>query len=434
MAIPDWKTLPLDETAVAAASDRGLDYRLLDTADPAAFDDFLVAIGRGFLEGEGTDARRAVARETIAFRRFTGAFDPQSPTPRVPVSTVDSWITDLTLPGGSALPMWAISGVTVAATHRRRGLARTMLEGELRTAASAGVAVAGLTVSEATIYGRYGFAPATFAADWRLVTARTRFTGPRPAGRLDYLDRGALAAELPVLHERVRLSRPGEIQPWPGLWRRLAGVLPEQENVATLRAVRWRDPAGTTRGLVVYRLVEDEKDYAHHTLEVVHLLTDGPDADAALWRFLLEHDLVSVVNAPLRAVDEPLRWMIADQRGATETRGEHGWLRVLDVPAALGARTYGAPGSRVLRVRDDLGFADGTFLLDVAADGSARVTATATEPHAEVGAGALASILLGGVRPSTLRGAGLIAASEAVAADLDVAFASPRTPYLSVWY
>lgn len=430
----DGKTLPLDEASRSAASALGLDYRLLDTDDPEAFDDVLRAIGRGFLEGEGTAERRAGTREALGFRRFTGVFDAASPTPRVPIATVDSWVTDLTLPGARSIPMWAISGVTVAATHRRRGLARAMLEGELRTAADAGLAIAGLTVSEATIYGRYGFAPAVYATRWRLATARTRWIGPRPEGRLDYLDREVVAAELPALHERVRLGRPGEIRPWDGLWRRHAGIMPGQEDVAALRAVRWTDASGTPRGLLVYRLVAGSDDFADHTLEVVYHLADGADADAALWRFALEHDLVSTVTAPLRSTDEPLRWMIADQRGATEQRHDHGWLRVLDAPAVLTARTYAAPGGWAIRVHDDLGFADGTWMLEVAADGSATASPTTVPPDVVLDVRALAAVLLGGVRPSTLRDAGLVEASDAAVATFDAAFASAHTPYLSVWY
>ncbi|MFP3813618.1 GNAT family N-acetyltransferase, partial [Bacillus sp. SIMBA_005] len=83
-----------------------------------------------------------------------------APASAFPVATTNAWVTPLTIPGGGELDMWAISMVTVAATHRRRGIARSLLEGELRAAVSAGVPMAGLTVSEATIYGRYGFGSA----------------------------------------------------------------------------------------------------------------------------------------------------------------------------------------------------------------------------------------------------------------------------------
>ena len=70
---------------------------------------------------------------------MTGIFDPAAPMPDAPVATIASWIGELTVPGGRGIPSCAISAVTVAPTHRRRGIARAMLEGELRTAAAAGV-------------------------------------------------------------------------------------------------------------------------------------------------------------------------------------------------------------------------------------------------------------------------------------------------------
>ena len=340
----------------------------------------------------------------------------------------------MTLPGGRSIPMWAISGVTVAPTHRRKGIARAMLEGELRTAADAGLAIAGLTVSEATIYGRFGFSPATFATDWSIETKRALWVGPRPDGRLDFVDRQRLTDQLAELHGRVRGSRPGEIEAWPGLWRRMSGIAPGQEGGGRLRAVRYADAAGVTRGIAVYRLSDEGSDFTKHDLELHYLVSETPDAYAALWRFALEHDLVSVVKAPLRSVDEPLRWMIADQRGATVETSEHGWLRILDVPTVLTARTYATAGSFTLRVTDALGFADGTWRLTIAQSGEAEVVAVDGPIDATLTVNALSSIVLGGVRAATLREAGIVDADDATVVALDASFASPRAPYLSLWY
>lgn len=429
MPHPDWKSLPLDPAAIATASSQNLRYRLVDASDPADFHPYWSAVGRGFLGPESTDEQLEGGRDAVGFRRLTGVYDRSEP-----VATVNSWILPLTLPGRREIPMWAISGVSVAPTHRRRGLARTMLEAELRTAAAAGVAIAGLTVSEATIYGRFGFAPATFATDWTLDTARTAWVGPRPAGRLEFVTRTQARDELGALHERVRATRPGEVQPWPGLWSRTTGTLAGQENVRSLRAVRYTDESGLTRGILVYRLTEDEKDFSRHTLIVQYLLADGDDAYAALWRFALEHDLVSTVTAELRSVDEPLRWMIADQRGAILTTSEHGWLRILDVPTVLRARAYAAPAALIVRVLDDLGFAGGTWRIDVDGAGEAEVSATHAAADLTLSVNDLSAVLLGGVRAATLHAAGWIQGDRDAASALDRSFASADTPYLSVWY
>jgi len=236
----------------------------------------------------------------------------------------------------------------------------------------------------------------------------------------------------------VRTARPGEIEPWPDAWRRLVGLGPGREGGGKIRAVRWADTEGETRGIAVYRLSDENDDYTKHELELLYLLTETTDAYAALWRFVLEHDLVIVVKASLRAVDEPLRWMIADQRAATVKTSEHGWLRVLDVAAVLSARTYAAPGIFVLRVADPLGFAEGAWRLVIDEAGSATVASidsaadVATEISLSVAA--LSSIVLGGVSAATLREAGHVQADEDVVRRLDASFASSTAPYLSLWY
>ena len=434
MPAPDWKNAPADRAAADALAANGLEYRVIDTADASVFDPYLQAEMRGFLAGEQSDEQIGGAREGLAFRRFVGVYDSGSFNRAQPVGTVNSWVTDMTVPGGRSIPMWAISGVTVAPTHRRKGIARAMLEGELRTAAAQGVAIAGLTVSEATIYGRFGFSPATYATDWSIETKRATWVGPRPEGRLDFLDREALRDQLAELHERVRATRPGEIEAWPGLWRRMAGLAPGQEGGGKVRAVRYADAEGVTRGIAVYRLSEEGSDFTKHELDLHYLLSETDDAYAALWRFALEHDLVAVVKASLRSVDEPVRWMIADQRAAAARLGEHGWLRILDVPTVLTTRTYAGRGAFTLTVSDALGFAEGTWRLSIDEGGNPAIWASEGPAEMTLSINALSSIVLGGVRASTLRAAGLLEADEPTTEALDAVFASPRSPYLSLWY
>src|SRR5690606_26901044 len=118
---------------------------------------------------------------------------------------------------------WAISSVTVAATHRRRGIARALLEGELRAAAAHGVPLAGLTVSEATIYGRYGFASALPVARIAVDTRRAGWASPMPEGRLEYLEGETLQRMLGSVHEKARQRRAGTIAGWDWRWTRAAG-------------------------------------------------------------------------------------------------------------------------------------------------------------------------------------------------------------------
>jgi len=287
------QNVPLHPRSAEALAAHGLEYRLA-TGD--AFDGFAAAVDRGFLGERSAPERVAGWRQTIEGNRPIGVYDPRCPEPGTPVGTVMSWIMDVTVDADSFLPMWSISEVTVSATHRRRGIARALLEGELRAAADAGVPIAGLTVSEATIYGRYGFGSAAHTASWKLDARRAGWLGPRPIegerpGRLDHVEREDLARDLAALNEATRGRRPGDIAGWPTLWQELAGLKPGKPD-AKVRGVRYTDAEGAVRGVLAYSLENNPADFTRATLHVHAALADGVEAYAALWRYALEHDLV----------------------------------------------------------------------------------------------------------------------------------------------
>ena len=437
MALIDALTVPLDPTSAATLAENGLEYRRV-LADTDAFAPFQQAVNRGFLGEEATEEQVTWSVEAMAARRMLGIYDPASVETSAPVATVDSWVVEMTTEPGRTLPMWGISGVTVSSTHRRRGIATAMLQGELRAAADAGIPIAGLTVSEATIYGRFGFGPAVYTTRWEVETARARWIGPRPEGRLDAVTREVLEQDLASVHERVRLHHPGEVAGYVGLWRRAAGLNSGNTESRKIRGLRFTSPDGAVRGSLAYVLEENENDYTKSTLHIHHLIADGDDAYAALWRFALEHDLVGTVKAYLLSEDEPVRWMIADQRGIKAVTTDHEWLRILDVEAVLGSRSYRVPGSVTIQVSDPLGLAEGTWRLVVDDAGQATVTAASTDEAGDadvtVSVAVLGSLLLGGVSARTLRTAGLVKASAETAQWLDQAFAPTARPRLSLWY
>ncbi|MBB3156697.1 putative acetyltransferase [Microbacterium proteolyticum] len=434
MASIDPLTLPLDQTSADDLAAAGLEYARVD-ADGDAYRPFQRAVARGFLGGESTDDEAENARLTLRTRRLTAVYDRDGVEAGVPVGTVDSWATELTTSPGRQTDLWAISAVTVAPTHRRRGIARAMLGGELRTAAAAGFALAGLTVTEATIYGRWGFSPATWASDVEIDTTRARWTGPTPAGRLDFVPRDGLADRIGAVHDRVRRQRPGSVPGWDGRWRGVAGVAPGDKQGEKVRAVVYRDTEGVDRGIVVYTIA-DRDDFAAHDLDVRALFAESPDAYAALWRFVLEHDLVGTVKAWLQAPVPPVQWMVADRRAVTATLTDHQWLRILDVPRALASRAYTAPLRVAMRVTDPLGFADGAWHVVIADDGEAVVEPVADGDaiDVEMTVNALGSILLGGTRVTELAAAGIASGQPGALAAIDRSFAPSMTPLLDIWY
>lgn len=434
MTFIDARDVPADTASTERLDASGLDYRVVDLSDDASAAAFERAVDRGFLASEPSTEMLAQVRKTFAARRNIGVFEKDAPAAALPVATTNGWVTPLTIPGGGEIAMWAISVVTVAATHRRRGIARALLEGELRAAASAGVPVAGLTVSEATIYGRYGFGSAIPVARLTVDTRRAGWAGQTAPGRLEYVDKDTLAADLGAVHERARCGVSGRIPGWPGRWEGYAGVAPTTDRDQA-RGVRYFDGDGVLRGVMAYT-VGDAGGSFRFRLDVRLLVAETSEARTALWRFALQHDLVDEVVADLRPLDDPLPWLVHDARGVKQEVHDHGWLRILDLPTALTARRYSAPLDTVLRVDDALGFADGDWRLRVDESGVAAV-----EP-AEAGAtadltldiSALSALYAGGVRASSLHGAGRIVGDATAVEALDRAFVAFPVPSLDIWY
>jgi predicted acetyltransferase len=424
--------LPIDETSRAGLAEQGLTLRLVDPSDAGDHAAWFHAESRGFLgptlPDEQVEARRA---GLVDGRRLVAVLDPTAADPTSPVATTICWPADLTVPGRRSVPAWAVSGVTVAPTHRRRGIARALLDAELRTAVALGCPVAVLTVSESTIYARFGFAPAALARDLTVLTRRVRWTGPTPTGRVHFVSPEQLREAGHALVEGVRLEAPGQISYEGHLWDRQIGLAAGDSNAKNLRCVRYDDAGGSPQGFAVYQLKEDPSDFVEHELTLHALVATTTDAYAGLWRFLLEMDLVSKVSAHLRPVDEPLRWMIDDFRAVRVNEFDHLWVRVLDVPAALTARTYSAPGRLVLGVDDPDGFAAGTWAIEVDARGGATVQPSDEPADATVTVTALGSLYLGGVSAGTLAAAGTLTGDVA---RVDATFRSTVAPYLSIWF
>ncbi|MGO3253754.1 GNAT family N-acetyltransferase [Microbacterium gubbeenense] len=425
----DARNCPTDQTSREALASRGLDYRVMVGEERA---DFRKAVMRGFLDGEPTAAALAEL-DGQPDSRSIGVFDASAVQP-LPVATVKSWVTPLTVPGGE-LPMWAISAVTVAATHRRRGIARAMLEGELRAAKAEGLAMAGLTVTEATIYGRYGFASAAPVATVKISAKLAGWRAPEPAARILFVDREQLASDLGELHERTRADRIGDIAGWNRRWQQHAGLDAGAENPEKIRGVRAVDAAGETVGSMAYRLVEGA-DYRRHTLSVRHLVAATPDARAALWKFAIEHDLVETIEAYNQPIDDPLPWQVNDANMVEQRVSEHGWLRILDVPAALEARRFeGGFGVRIA-VTDPLGIADGSWTVaQLGADGvRVEPLADGAEADVTIDVGALSAAYLGAVRLETLQAAGRVTGSADKIRALSDALRARAFPHLSIVY
>ncbi len=393
-------------------------------------DDFAAARTVGFLM-PAAEGSADLLRPLVDLDRTWGAFDGERM-----VGTLRSYATPLTVPGGGEVPAAALTNVTVRPTHRRRGLLRRMLEPDLRAAVDRGEVVGLLLASEHTIYGRYGYGPAAdsvrFDVDTRGITVRA------PAGgSVEIVDADALRAAVPAVYAAHRRAWPGAMGRDDRWWDRLlglaAGSVPRTE--AHFRALG-RDAAGEVDAYAWYT-VDDRWDDLRPdlTLEVEELVGASPAAEARLWAFLLAMDWVRTVKAGNRGADDPLPWLVSDPR-AVRRRGrvDHLWLRVLDLPAALAARRYLAPGRVVLQVDDPLGLAGGRVVVEGGPDG-ASCAPTAAAADLTLPVEVLGCAYLGGTPLGVLAGAGLVEEHRAGALAVgDAMFRSPRAPWCATWF
>lgn len=407
-------------------------YRLKSTpvASPAGPETtkWMQAVTAGFLGGEmapeamdtilACDARDgAVATGVYVDSAPAGALDPQ-----YPVATYGSYRKTLNTGAPELLPVHMVTAVTVRTSHRRRGLLRTMMTADLQKAKDDGLPMAALTASEATIYGRFGFGPATHHASVQ-VDAGPTFAFHHPAaaarGTVEVADPAVVQELEPVLFERIHAATLGSIGRQDAYRLSASGYWshskPERDK--SVRAALHYGPDGTVDGYATYRF--KGWDTTPHTVEIVDLLAATQDAYLALWSYLGSLDLVQRViwhDAPL---EDPLEWALAGKRGYNRTKvDDHLWLRILDTPAALAGRRYWSDGVVVLAVADPLGHAGGTFRIE-AASGTATVTVLdpGAPADAEVGIAELSAMYLGGVTARTLAAAGRFRELAAGAAD-----------------
>jgi len=319
------------------------------------------------------------------------------------VGTAGSYTSRLTVPGGAKVPMAAVTDVGVLPTHTRRGLASALIRRQLQQTAERGEIVATLRASEATIYERfgYGIASATTAVEVQVARARLRPTVP-----VDAVGSGEDADSAAVRFVDPKAS-----------WELLARIYAHGSGVGRIERpqVYWNGhqwAANRTKDplyVVVHGAPGAEDGYLRYhsdsvgpwftssdrAIVVDDLIAHTPQAYLALLRFLLSVDLVHRIVFGKAPVDHSLEKLLVDER-AVRTTGisDETWLRLIDVQAALSARTYRGSRAVTIAVIDDLLPAN-TGRYRVSASGVERTDA---DPELTVDVAALACVYLGGTR------------------------------------
>ncbi|MFJ9376993.1 GNAT family N-acetyltransferase [Streptomyces sp. NPDC101455] len=356
-----------------------------------------------------------------------------------PVGTAATYPFELTLPGETLVPAPGVTAVGVLPSHRRRGVLSAIMRHQLTELRARGEVLSVLLASEATIYGRFGYGPATYTARLTVprhkgarAVPRARGTADAPAtgpdtGSVEVLRRAECGEILEEVYDGYRRAQPGALSR-PHRWWALRAGQPPISPAPRYVAVH-RNADGVPDGYASYSIGEGK------TLTVDETIATDDAVFTALARFVLEHDLVSQVVFKHVPPQHPLRWQLVDFR-AGEVGGDTDWLwvRLLDVPRALTARGWFTDGELVLAVDDPFLDEHGRYLLTVR-DGKAECVPTDRKPDLSLDVRDLGSVYLGGTTPSTLVRAGHIRAHRPDAATrADALFRADRSPHCLHWF
>ena len=302
---------------------------------------------------------------------------------------------ELTMPGGALVPAAGVSSVAVPPNHRRRGVLTSMMGALHDDARARGEIASVLTASESTIYGRFGYGPAT----WRLGCSVDRVDGrfARPVvdtGRMRMVARGEADVIYQQVYEQARRARAGMVSR-PDYW--WPEVFWMTDPAHALFEVVHEDEHGRPDGYVSYEIKGQwHGGVANRELAVWDLQALSAPVRAALWQFVLSVDLVVKVTATNLPPDEPLRFLLADSRKLrTDFLIDSVWLLPLDPAAVLAARTYSAAGKLVIQVVDP----DGSrckVALDGTPDGASAVEQPNAVPDLSCSRATLGAVALGG--------------------------------------
>ncbi len=405
------------------------------TATPETARSFLsplvVAFGEEFTEAEFDDWLR-----TLEVERLIAAFDGETP-----VATAGAFTFRLTVPGGDVAAA-GVTAVGVEPGHRRQGVLRSLMRHQLDDVRGRGEPVAILWASESAIYQRFGYGLGTLNGSFEIDRGRTAWLRPwAPEGRMRLVDEVEALATFPPVYELMRAATPGALTRTEDWWR--WAILRDAEYMRHGASPKFRyvcEVDGAAEGYAIYRTKgEWDERGPKGQLLVVEAMAVTPRAERAVWSFLFGVDLMRTTKAGRAPLPHPLQLALADPRALGITAGDGLWVRLVDLPAALAARSYGAAGALVLEVSDAFcPWNAGRWRLVAAGEaGSAAAAVERTDAPADLALDVadLGAAYLGAFRLSDLARAGRV--EELVTGALrraDVMFAADRSPWCATMF
>ncbi|WP_030685002.1 GNAT family N-acetyltransferase [Streptomyces globisporus] len=401
----------------------------LRVLDPSEWDRWFGVLELAFGGVPEEPEARRLWRDLTEFDRFLGAWDGD-----LCVGTSGAFTFRLTVPGGASVPAGGVTMVSVAGTHRRRGVLTSMMRRQLDDLRAAGESLAVLTASEPEIYGRFGYGVGAYAVHATIDTNRVRLTVPEGTDgvSLRMADPAESSAVCEAVYAKLVPARPGMLARQPE-WERQPLLDPpgEREGASPLLCVL-AERGGEVVGFAHYAIKPDwSLAGAEGSVAVRQLMGLDPTAEAALWRFLCSVDLTSRVRFRSRPVDDGWQHLVSDVRRCEPTLRDALHVRLVEVGAALEARTYQAPVDVVFEVADAFcPWNEGRWRLTGDTKGAGCVR-TSDPADLALSVRELGAAYLGGTSLVSLASAGRVRElREGALVEASVAFGSPVAPWL----
>ncbi|HEX6234778.1 MAG TPA: GNAT family N-acetyltransferase [Jiangellaceae bacterium] len=325
----------------------------------------------------------------------------------------------LSVPGPDAstkqVPCAGLTWVGVHPDHRRKGVLTAMLRHHFEQVHQQdGMHVSALHASEPAIYGRHGYGLASLELEVSLASG-TKFTAPELEAAATTVTTQLATVTDPDVPKRMRechlaCAGLGSVVGDPGYYARICHQLPEELRDKESWRVLFARRDGADVGFAMFRRTHKWEQARPAGELFVWGLVGDPAAQLVLLRRLVEFDLIGTVKLRAAGVDDPLLLWAGGPRATSDVATYDSlWLRLVDLPEALQARTWSAPCDVVIEVADTMApWNDGRWRIRAEDSGAATVQRTTTESDVRLRVDALGAAYLGGGNLAALRSAGLV--------------------------
>ena len=301
-----------------------------------------------------------------------------------------------------------------------------------------GEPVAILHASEGAIYPHFGFGLGTLSGGFECEAGGFRFARPaEPLGRIRLVEPDEAMGIIPALYDQLWPTIPGAISRSPAKWRaQLLAPAGRHHAQGGPKYLAVLEVGGEPRGYALYRVKDDwDERGPKNVLTVLEVSGLDRAAERALWEWLAGIDLVRRIKAWRRPVPDPLFLQLADMNRLGFTVGHGLWVRLIDLPAALEARSYVGSGEVTFEVTDAFRPANaGRWRLQATA-GRATFTATTEAPGLALDTSDLATTYLGGFTFADLARAGRVReCRDGAVAEADRLFATTVVPWCATGF